>query len=118
MRKQRTRVDILNQIKDLEKDVGVCKFEIKEKQKSLSKKMSVIDKLKNELNGLKIVDVSDHAIVRYMERSISVDVDEIKDSIIGDEFVSMVGKYCGKGKFPLKNGMTAVVENYVIVTIY
>ena len=63
------------------------------------------------------VTVSDHAVLRYLERESGVDVQAIKDSILQSPalagFVEMSG---GSGKMPI-NGYQVVMKNYTVVTI-
>lgn len=60
--------------------------------------------------------LSDHAIVRYLERVQNVDIKQIKSSIITPEIREMVEKLGGTGEFP--NGdFKVVIKDYVVLTI-
>lgn len=47
------------------------------------------------------IEVSDHAIVRFLERVFGVDIDEIKKQILSDE-MSEIAEQMGDGKYPIK----------------
>ena len=61
--------------------------------------------------------VSDHAIMRYFERVMGYDIDEIKAEIINQEVVSQVRVLGKSGRF--SNGRFHVVmEDGVVATVY
>lgn len=60
------------------------------------------------------LEVTDHALLRYLERHEDIDLDEIREMIIGDLSES-VG-FFGNGTFPI-NGLQAVVRNNKVITI-
>lgn len=59
--------------------------------------------------------VSDHAIVRYMERVADMDIESVKQGIV--ERIEGSVRAIGAGKFPLGDGLQAVVKDNVVVTI-
>lgn len=64
----------------------------------------------------KAIRISDHAIVRYLERKMGLDVETIRKSILESELPAMVGALGGSGKFPV-NGYQVVLKDYTVVTI-
>lgn len=60
--------------------------------------------------------VTDHALVRYMERVLGVDVETIRGSILDDTQVNKI-KALRDVKLPLGPGVTAVVIGGYVVTI-
>jgi hypothetical protein len=61
------------------------------------------------------ISVSDHAIVRYMERVAGMDVEKMKEQIA--KSVSPSVKALGDGRYPCCEGIRAVVDNNVVVTM-
>jgi hypothetical protein len=59
--------------------------------------------------------VSDHAIVRYFERVLGVDMDQVRNKIATNE-LKRVHKQLGDGKLPMKD-FTAVIKNGVVLTV-
>ena len=60
--------------------------------------------------------VSEHAVLRYLERKSNIDIDAIKAEILTDETANKI-KELGSGKFPIGDGLRAVVKRNVIVSI-
>lgn len=69
-----------------------------------------------KLEDVKDYQISEHAIIRYIERVCGVDIEAIKNNILSEEMVKNIEKF-KSGKFPIKNGFVAVVKDYKIVTI-
>lgn len=57
--------------------------------------------------------IADHAVIRYMERVLSLDIDQFKQTILNDIGADEVQF---KGKYPVSNGKRAVIENKTVVT--
>jgi len=60
--------------------------------------------------------VSDHAIVRYFERIVGIDMDEVRGKILCEGTAAAVDRL-GDGRYPVVGGGTAVVRNKVVVTV-
>jgi hypothetical protein len=60
--------------------------------------------------------ITDHAVVRYLERINSVDIDKIKEQIKDKVDLNAV-KTLGCGKFPIDNSYKIVVKDMIVVTI-
>jgi len=60
--------------------------------------------------------ISEHAMLRYIERALGVDLDAMKKEILTEALIAGVA-FCRSGKFPIKDGIKAVVKNNVVVTI-
>lgn len=56
--------------------------------------------------------ISDHALVRYLERFVGVDVDSIRK-----ELQKHITPKIYKGKIPFRDGLKFVIEDGVVVTI-
>lgn len=62
------------------------------------------------------IGVSDHAILRYLERVLGIDVWAVKNQILNLNGRVTTGEL-GDGKYPVGNGHHAVVKNDVVVTV-
>lgn len=62
--------------------------------------------------------VSDHAVVRYMERVMGLDLADIRKKLASKE-IQTAHKNLGDGRFPIEdgNGMRAVVKHNVVITV-
>ena len=65
-----------------------------------------------------VIKVTDHAILRYLERSSGLDFQQTKQRILTPRLVAAIQKL-GNGEIPLSDGsnMIAVVKNNTVITI-
>ena len=77
-----------------------------------------IDKIKYDIEMLtdKDIQISEHAILRYLERVCLIDLDKIKNEILDDKTKTLIRKL-GNGKYPINNGFKIVVKNNVVLTV-
>jgi hypothetical protein len=80
----------------------------------LNKMKKLRNKLYKELHeatgGLSI---SDHAMLRYIQRAMGIDVESIRWGLLG-----IIKKlYKGNGNYPLGSGLHAIIKNKVVVSI-
>lgn len=61
--------------------------------------------------------VSDHALVRYLERVMGVDVESVRRRILETNQVGQMIDVLGDANVPLGEGAVAVVKNRCVVTI-
>jgi len=103
--------------RNLEVEVKDLEDEIRQKNAALKvakSRADMLDRLiKSRVND---IAVSDHAVLRYLERKEGFDTKALIASILTDSFVSKVRKL-GDGKYPIRDGMTAVVQQGIVVTI-
>ena len=100
-------------------DSEVLKIELTNKQREYNQKLQTIKKLKDtitSLNNNTNVKISEHAIIRYMERVKGLDVTEIEKEILTDEVLSLIEKLGGNGKYPVKD-FQIVMKDYTVTTI-
>jgi hypothetical protein len=67
------------------------------------------------------IRVTDHAIVRYLERSLKIDIQGIRDELLPKDVIMDIIKNEGECKItiPIKEKMiTLVCTNYKVVTLY
>lgn len=60
--------------------------------------------------------VSEHAILRYIERGMQFDIEQIRGNILSEKVRACIDTL-GNGKFPIGNGLFAVVKDRTIVTV-
>ena len=60
------------------------------------------------------MEISDHAIVRYLDRALGIDLDELKLEICPDP---KLVRELGDGDYPIQKGCKARVYNGKIVTV-
>jgi hypothetical protein len=85
---------------------------------SYEKREDAILKQLAKLSSVNDLVVSDHAIVRYLERVLKYDVEVLKKQILTDELKSYAKNFKGNGKFPFgeKHEFQAVIKNNIVVT--
>ena len=96
---------------------------LKEQKKIVEKEISTLEEslksLEQKINNLQNSDliVSEHAIIRYIERVIGINIEEIVEKIATEKMKKMV-ECCGNGLYPSENGdFKLKINNNVVVTI-
>lgn len=106
MVKQKSEIDLIKRERQLaDERLAVA-------QRNLKKIEEEMKKLKN---GNKII-VSEHAILRYLERTMGLDIKAIEKEILTDETLKQY-RTLGNGKYPVENGCKAVIKDNVVITI-
>jgi len=103
----------------MQSDVEVLKIDFTNKQREYGVKVQEINNLKKEiekLEGLDTLKVSEHAIVRYFERVLGYNIEEIEGIILSDNVVKMIETLGGSGTFPNEN-FQVVMKNNTVITI-
>lgn len=110
--------DITNEIINLEKDIEALKSDVGNKQKELSTKTKIVQSLKQKMASANTGKpmITDHAIVRYLERVKGMNIKDLEKEILNDATIDLVNKFEGVGTFPCE-GFRIVVKNNVVVTI-
>jgi hypothetical protein len=115
-------MELKNKLIKLNNQSSILKLNIATMQRSRSSISLKIEKVKkdieNEENKNKVIEVSDHAVLRYLERVGGMDLNIIKKAIVTDELIDIVSSIGGSGKFPLNYGHSVVMRDYVIVTLF
>lgn len=96
---------------------------IKRERQLINERLSVAERnlwnteeeLKKLKTGNKII-VSEHAVLRYLERTMELDLKAVENKILSEEVVSQY-KTLGNGKYPVSNGCKAVIKDNVVLTI-
>jgi hypothetical protein len=105
-------------IKRLEAEASVLSSEVKTKQRRLSDLQAAIAKEKAALDAAqtKTITMSEHAMLRLIQRRHGVDLQELAQTVITDKLRASVATL-GDGKHPIEGGGRAVIRDNVIVTI-
>lgn len=90
------------------------KVEIQEELNKTNKKYDVITKQIEQLT--KNFTVTEHALLRYLERIYNIDLNAISKKIVESESLKRYDIY-GNGEYPLGNGLKMIVKDKIIVTI-
>lgn len=85
---------------------------LEQKQKSLAG--NIYDAEKELIKHSGRPRVSDHAVIRYLERVHGVNIQALRDQMLTDNDVKMIKFGCSKIK---KKGCYLVIENQVVVTV-
>jgi septal ring factor EnvC (AmiA/AmiB activator) len=90
--------------------------ERKELQSKWDKQRSMVATLEANIKLLTStgIVVSEHAIIRFMERAMGLDLEQVKAKILGDnsELAALPN-----GKYPICEGLRCVVRNGVVVSV-
>jgi len=101
--------DRLEKLRDQSKNI---KIQIRDEERKL---LRAKEKIKVLTEKSKDPIISDHAIIRYLERVKGLDLSEIKQSILNDKLKTMISTL-GNGKFPCDD-FTAIVKDNQVITI-
>ena len=108
-----------SQLKILSGKLKAKKEEVSQIQKEYSKMIASEKSLKDKILNLtapKGLRVTEHAILRYLERVNNIDLSEIEKLIITPELTKMTEVLGENGKFPI-NGFNVVIRDGSIVTV-
>ncbi|GEM_PF-3178609 len=103
----------------LEDDLHSIKQTISDKQKEYNEKRKILDKVKKRLNSMNPEGrpkISDHAIVRYMERIKGVNISEVENEILTPNVLALIEKLGPNGTYPNEN-FSVILQNNVAVTV-
>ena len=104
------------QITKIEEEIKNYNLQLQNINLDITTKKEQIKKYQSELNKLKISDeiiISEHAIVRYIERVMKIDMEKLHSEIISKDFQNTL-KNLGNGTYPYKNHLLKIVDNVVI----
>ncbi|MFA6904409.1 MAG: hypothetical protein WC236_15145 [Gallionellaceae bacterium] len=95
-------------------DADLAKRESAKKYSELSNKIGAINKEIAALSPTEII-ISEHALLRYLERAMGFDLAEISKSILSEANKTAIKKM-GSGVYPVA-GLQMVVKDNVLVTV-
>lgn len=106
MVKQKSEIDLIKRERQLaDERLAVAERNLKK----------IEEEMKKLKNGNKII-VSEHAILRYLERTMELDIKAIEKEILTDETLKQY-RTLGNGKYPISNGCKAVIKDNVVITV-
>ena len=110
----RARV-IKKHIRSLQSSIDHLDLDI---QAQVMERDALIDEIKTARSELATCDVivSDHAICRYLERYMGVDLDLVRERLVPKTMAQCVPVLGGEGRYPMEGGGTAVLRNKHVVT--
>ena len=73
-----------------------------------------IEKLKNDAAG---VVVTEHAMLRYIERVIGIDMDELRGKVLPPSAETVAMAMGGNARLPVDGTHTAIVKGGAVVTV-
>jgi chromosome segregation ATPase len=95
-----------------------------DKISNLDKRTTAINKEVEEINAAlatqepEIPTITDHALIRFIERRYSLDIEAIKQEILpSDPNVMRAMKTLGKGTFPVNDSHRIVLKGNTIVSV-
>jgi len=102
----------------IEVSLKSLEMEAKEKQQACSKARNQLQAIKREIKDLQESDVivTEHAMLRYLERAMGLDLGEIKKKILTEQNIVLI-ENMGSGKYPIGDGLKAVVKGRVVVSV-
>ena len=102
----------------LQVDVISLKDSVKTAQSAQNKAEHQLKRVLQEISDLaeKDVIVSEHAILRFLERKFSLDIEDIKKDIFSDS-IKIQHQALGNGQYPITDGLKAVIKNNTVVTV-
>jgi chromosome segregation ATPase len=108
-----------SQLNTLVQDADALRILISNTQKEHDLKCKAIKQLKEaiqKINDNTNIKVSEHAILRYCERVLNIDVSKIEKEILSDSVLGLIEKLGGNGTYP-NNDFSVVMKNYTVTTI-
>lgn len=116
----RIKLEVL--VKDIQKakseiaDINKQIFELNNEKRQLSKYVvSLEKKMKNAQIG--DVVVSDHALLRYIQREMGLNIEHFKKKMLTESLIEEVKKNNGKGIIEHEK-VVYVLSNYVVMSVY
>ena len=106
------QVKLQSEIEAIKIEREILNNKLQSAERNLGKIQEEIKKLKE---GNKII-VSEHAMLRYIERVLGINLKEIEKRILTDE-VKEQYKIVGNGRFPINDEFRALIRDNVVVTI-
>lgn len=101
--------DKLKKLQSIKNEINSQITELLAKKRAICKKIDQASR--------KNLIISEHAIIRYLERVKQLDLEQIKNEILTEENKTLM-KNLGDGKYPIKNTKhRAVLKDGVIVTV-
>ncbi len=105
------KTQLETELKDLQQTVKNINKKICETNNSL---INITKEIKNITS--QSPTISEHALLRYVERVLGIDLEKIKREILSEKNIAFI-EHLKSCKFPISTTHKAVVKNKVVVTI-
>lgn len=126
--KQNIVRQLRSQLIQIDGDLEALKIELSNKQKDLNSKRKIADQLRNKIKEIENesdneISISEHAYLRYFERVLNFDLDEVKKEIITEQVLDLTTKLGSSGNFPTGKKTSdgkeyrVALKNNVVVTV-
>lgn len=95
-------------------EMDAVKIEMQMAQRKMSGLQSMVSKMEGELKAIESgkVTVTEHAILRYLERVRGIDLEEVENTILPEGYREKLLS----GKIPI-NGFRIVVKDNTVITV-
>lgn len=120
LKNESTAKSLKSQLKIREGELEALKVKIANLQREQSQKSAIIKSLREQvlaLGNTSEFEVTDHAIIRYFERVLGIDIEAAKDNILTPKIKEAATLLGGTGSFPSEDGFTVRMKNYTIITV-
>jgi hypothetical protein len=104
--KQSAIKQLKSQLANIDNDIESIKLELSNKQKELNVKRKIFDQIRNKIEEIEKgisegeITISEHAFLRYFERVLGYDLEQITKEILTDQVMELTEKLGGNGSYP------------------
>lgn len=100
-------------------DVEAAKLQLTNAKDKYDKLLKEQQRLESQIANLKRnkkLIVTEHALLRYCERVLGINLKEVEAEILSPEIIELVEKLGGTGQYPNRD-FKVVIKNFVITTV-
>lgn len=108
---------LANQVTSLTAKIRMIKESSEKEIKKINEEKSVLEKQIFKLKNPETLKVSEHGLLRYVERIENINIEEIKKKILSPSIINMVNTLGGNGTYPHEDGYKVIVKNNIITTV-
>ena len=118
MKEVREIKKVKSKIRRASEEAKDLKSNVKLWQQMYSLKISEIQELTEKLKDMNKGDIkiTEHAMLRYVERVLGIDIEQIEKSILEELNLETIEKL-GNGTYPVRNFNVVIKENFIITVI-
>lgn len=112
--------ELKSQLTKKQGELDAIKIEMVTRQKEYESKKKIVDELSIKIEKLEKPtnpEISEHAILRYVERVMGINIDDIKKEILSEEVLDLIDKLGGNGTYPTKDFRVVMKDNVVVTVV-